>query len=65
MSDREDRKQRAIDFMESDYITHAMTSGNHVAPEGRVASALEYIAYQMGQIRKDLRRIADKLDPKA
>jgi hypothetical protein len=54
------RRQR----MEADFVPNDAVGGQNVLSELRVAHALEYIAYQMGQINRNLARIAEKLDGK-
>lgn len=55
MNDRDEiARQRAKHFFENDYAPN----GN-VGAEHRIANALDYIAYQLGEIKQALRRVAD------
>lgn len=50
--------------MESSFVPNDVVGTHNVEPPLRVAHALEYIAFQMGQINKSLARIAERLDAK-
>lgn len=69
MSDQTQQKaqraaERARSAMENDYEPNTFP-GHNVATDLRVAHSLEYIAYQLGQINRNLARVADKLDAKS
>ena len=56
--ERQRREARSREYMQSEFLPGA--NNQNVGAEHRVANALEYIAYQLGDISRSLKKLADK-----
>ena len=56
----EEDHQKMLEHLDNPFIP-VYSFGSKPSAESRVANALEYIAYQMGEIRRHMREINDTL----
>jgi hypothetical protein len=59
------RQERYRKFMTDDFGVNTAGQQAVIDPAHKVSNALEYIAYQMGQINRNLARLVDHLDKQA
>jgi hypothetical protein len=61
MSDDKTTRERYVALFEAGF-TPNLDAQKHPSPEERIATAVEYAAYQMGQINQKLTLLLDRMD---